>query len=78
MIVVFSTYLPDMQESDRSAMHREAINPTCFRRYRGIAVRLIFFIIIIIFFLIEIRMTVIWNCLLIRQAEEIIAKGTTT
>ena len=65
--IVFSIYPPDLQESDRGAIHRAAITPTCFRRYRDIAVRLIFI-------LIEIRMTVIWNCLLIRQAEEIIAK----
>ena len=68
--IVFSIYPPDLQESDRGAIHREAITPTCFRRYRDIAVRLIFFF----FFLIEWRMTVIWNCLLIRQAEKIIAK----
>ena len=41
--IVFSIYPPDLQESDRGAMHREAITPTCFRRYRDIAVRLIFF-----------------------------------
>ena len=69
--IVFSIYPPDSEESEGGAMHREAITPTCFRRYRDIAVRLIFFFF---FFLIEIRMIVIWNCLLIRQAEEIIAK----
>jgi len=41
--IVFSIYPPDLQESDGGAIHREAITPTCFRRYRDIAVRLIFF-----------------------------------
>ena len=67
--IVFSIYPPDSQESDRGAIHRAAITPTCFRRYRDIAVRLIFFL-----FVIEIRMTVIWYCLLNRQAGESIAK----
>ena len=65
--IVFSIYPPDLQESDRGAIHREAITPTCFRRFRYIAVGLIFF------FLIEICMTVIWYCLLNRQAEKSIA-----
>ena len=41
--IVFSIYPPDSQESDEGAIHRAAITPTCFRRYRDIAVRLIFF-----------------------------------
>ena len=35
-------YPSDSQESDGCAIRREAITPTCFRRYRDIAVRLIF------------------------------------
>ena len=41
--IAFSIYLPDSKESDRGAIHRKAITPTCFQRYRDIAVRLIFF-----------------------------------
>ena len=33
-----------LSSCDRSAIHREAITPTCFRRYRDIAVWLILFI----------------------------------
>ena len=40
--IVFSIDPPDSHESDRGAMHREAITPTCFRRYRDIAVRSFF------------------------------------
>ena len=36
--IVFSIYPADLQESDGGAIHREAITPTCFRRYRDIAI----------------------------------------
>ena len=39
--VVFFIYPPDLQESDGGAIHRAANTPTCFRRYRDIAVQLI-------------------------------------